>query len=288
MTLLGKLRYYIALLQTHRILTKVSGYPVTVTDCSEKQTPNSFVICGNSVLSGVPSPDTPVKIKHVGDYNAETGLYDIPISENGNTVGTVSLPEPLKRIENTAEKIDIYDYFNGKRGVFTGGNVFTKIFDGSETFTADTAQEGFLCFLYNENGNWFSHALCTHFPILDKGYYGNQKKEGIGQNLSTTASPFYFIVSETRVKNITEFKKLLKDEYDKGTPVTVFYERDAAVPYFGYYLNDILSEDGEKFSLEKNNIELANISLPKGRSVYSANTEIPPSKIEIEYYKEVT
>ena len=45
-----------------------------------------YKISGNSIQEGTPSPDNPIEIESVGDYDAETGKYKIPIEVSGKNL----------------------------------------------------------------------------------------------------------------------------------------------------------------------------------------------------------
>ena len=59
----------------------------------------SWGITGNTVQNGTPTPENPVEVQAVGDYDSETGLYRIPIvtkSDGAEPITTpIYLPTPL-------------------------------------------------------------------------------------------------------------------------------------------------------------------------------------------------
>lgn len=59
----------------------ISGAPpITLEDCVDDKSTINYQIYGNSMQDGEPSPDNPIEIKFVGDYDSETGKYRIPVT----------------------------------------------------------------------------------------------------------------------------------------------------------------------------------------------------------------
>ncbi len=62
----------------------VSGVPPLVLGKSAGNPLISWKIDGNTIQNGIPTPENPIEIRGVGDYNAEIGKYVIPIKTAGN------------------------------------------------------------------------------------------------------------------------------------------------------------------------------------------------------------
>lgn len=315
MTLLRKLQYYIAILQIKRKLVKKSGYPLAVTDSSEKQIPKSFKIYGNSAYERTPSPDTPISFNFVGGYNSETKKYDIPILANGDLLTTISLDAPLKCAGNA---VDTVGFSIGDGGTDDGDlllyqSINVKVLDGTEDFSAqedvsspvimDNIPDGYSVFRLNDSDVEIPRETrfespnisCSHFESAFLSYKEIEKESAFLYKAAVgDYRKIYFAISNTRVahNDVKAFKAWLASENAKGTPVTILYEgsRTLIKPLSlgtedGYA---ILMEDGESvIGLENNTAELLGITIPKGNCIITVGTQTPPSKIEIEYYADV-
>ena len=58
--------------------------PITLYYCVDDNSVINYQIYGNSMQDGEPSPDNPIEIKFVGDYDSETGKYRIPVTAYPN------------------------------------------------------------------------------------------------------------------------------------------------------------------------------------------------------------
>ncbi len=315
MTLLRKLQYYIAILQIKRKLVKKSGYPLTITDSSEKQVPKSFKIYGNSASEGTPSPDAPISFNFVGEYNSETKKYDVPILANGELLTTISLDAPLKCAGNSADTVG-YAIENGGEDdgvLWRYENIGVKVLDGTEDFSVredasspvltDNIPDGYSVFRLDDSSVSIPietpvgspSISCSHFESASLFYKEIEKESVFLYKLAVGESQkIHFAISETRVahNDVDAFKKWLASENEKGTPVTILYKKDMTLmeplslgTEDGYA---ILMEDGETvMGLENNNADLLGITIPKGNCIITVGTQTPPSKIEIEYYADI-
>lgn len=87
----------------NKVLEMVSGNPAKLTNSTGDALQN-YYIEGRSIQEGVPTPDAPVEIKSVGDYDATTGKYKIPIvvsGENYYSSDKLSFPN--------AQMVEVFD-----------------------------------------------------------------------------------------------------------------------------------------------------------------------------------
>ncbi len=71
----------------------ISGVPpITLPDCVDNNSLINYTISGNSVQGGIPTPDTPVEVESVGDYDEATGKYKIPVVCSGKNLFEIRSP----------------------------------------------------------------------------------------------------------------------------------------------------------------------------------------------------
>ncbi len=65
----------------------VSGiWRVTLSDCVDDDSLTGYTISGNSVQDGTPTPEMPVEVESVGEYDESTGKYKIPVICSGKNM----------------------------------------------------------------------------------------------------------------------------------------------------------------------------------------------------------
>lgn len=60
--------------------------PITLPDCVDEESLINYTIEGNSVQNGEPTPDAPIEVESVGEYDEETGKYKIPVVCGGKNI----------------------------------------------------------------------------------------------------------------------------------------------------------------------------------------------------------
>lgn len=102
---------------------------------------------------------------------------------------------------------------------------------------------------------WF----CSHYQSVP-----NSASWATYNNLISwsTTYPDYLVMRDIRFSDITSFKDFIKSEYDKGTPVTIYYQ-----------LAEPTSET----------VDVPQIPTLKGNNVIDINTEVQPSNVSITY-----
>ena len=178
----------------------------------------NYLIEGNTIQNGTPSPDNPIMPQGCGDLETvgtKAGQYKIPISSAGQTnniyLGEVQTTRIIKKLVLTGEELwgksgdGIYAYFGLRLG------------DSSTTFTT---------------------AVCTHYENVDV----NKTSSAIGFML--TASSKNLRIRPNDVENVTvnDFISYLAQQYANDTPVTIWYV--LATPETGV-VNEPLMKIGE-------------------------------------------
>ena len=141
--------------------TKVSGYPISVTDHLDAEQVIDYKVYGNSVQDGTPSTENPIEIKSVGDLVTDEaseyyGKYDIPISMRGKNIFS---------------------------GLTKGIGLNTA--NGSEVTNKDYSLSGYIPVNFNVNTNYLISGLRTTISTLIAAYNINKEFLGRTQSLRT-------------------------------------------------------------------------------------------------------
>ena len=232
----------------------VSGYPLTLSDCVENGLIN-LKISGNSVQDGTPSPENPIDVQSVGDYDEATQKYKIRIKINDENTVNIYLDEPLRKC---GEYADYVDYKNKKvirqigKYYITNEQTFNKygVTDKGlyryglypePSMVAGTRLLGFGNFLPNLRQSWLQ--------------WDNETL-----HLGQANSQIYIIVHNYYENDIDLYNYLSNN----GT-------NDI---YVIYILAEPIEED----------INIEKIQVKKGTNIISAETVLEPSNIEAQYY----
>ena len=68
------------------IRTITGALPLTLEGCVDEESIIDYTLYGQSVQNGTPTPDTPVEVESVGEYDETTGKYKIPIKVSGKNL----------------------------------------------------------------------------------------------------------------------------------------------------------------------------------------------------------
>ncbi len=244
-----------------RFIKTVSGVPpITLLNCIGSKSLVNYKIYGNSVQNGTPTPDSPVEVESVGELvtdetDANYGKYKIPVkcsNDKQEIITNIYLDEPLRKIGNYADYIDFKDKIIIR-------SIGQKTFVGNEGLDSTLMTNALVYPLNNKIGG---NAFCSHFvnkyplPIATERYWGY-----IGiSSLSQSGIGFFAVDSPYSEE---EFKQYLSEQKLNGTPVEVYYTYESK-----------LVEPIELFSLPTF----------KGTTIYSVDTSIQASNMEVTYY----
>ena len=62
------------------VRSAVGTFSLNLSDCVDRSSLINLSVSGNTAQSGTPSPDNPVEVKGVGDYDSESAKYKIPVT----------------------------------------------------------------------------------------------------------------------------------------------------------------------------------------------------------------
>lgn len=234
----------------------LSGIP-PLTFPSNGQPLLDYLISGNTVQNGTPTPDNPIMPVGTGDLETsgiKAGQYKIPISSAGQTT-----PVYLGEVETT-RKI--------KKLVLTGEEKWA-IYSG---FSAQN------CYQFNTNitnHNVNSEAISTHFV-----YTSTLRTLIDNDGTFMFDTNKYIRVHISSCTTLDDFKTYLQQQYANGTPVTVWYV--LAEPITGI-VNEPLMKIGDyadTVSKEQAGVEIPTV---RGTNTLDVLTAVKPSEIYIKY-----
>lgn len=266
-----KLAFMSIVNQVKGFVRSVSGrLPLTLEGCVNRESITNYKIYGQSIQDGEPTPDNPIEVKSVGEYNESIGKYEIPVtvSSDGESITTkIYLDEPLRKVGAFADYID---FENGK----VVRRVGETVIDSSINFYYSgysTNNESIVFFYPINAGNANSEddVLSNYFPTVEK----DGCRVWRAASASNTA---HFIKATNEIFGIdgaatTNDLKLNKIKAWLNT-------QNAVKPVLLYY---VLKNPTET------SITLPTIPTHKGTSIITVGTTIQPSQAEIEYYSNV-
>ena len=99
------------------IVNKVKGFirtitgalPLTLEGCVDGKSIIDYTLYGQSVQDGTPTPEMPIEVESVGEFDESTGKYKIPIKISSNDksmITNIYLDEPLRKVGDYADYID--------------------------------------------------------------------------------------------------------------------------------------------------------------------------------------
>ena len=226
--------------------------PVTIT--ADGTPLLDFLISGNTVQNGTPTPQNPIMPQGCGDLEtvgAKAGQYKIPISSANTTT-----PVYLGEVQSTRQI---------KKLVFTGGADENWVAYGlvPNTYRLSISSEPAI-------GN---PAVCTH--------YVNSPISSITSGKFTVGETYIYI-RYADVTDLTEFKQYLAQQYANGTPVCVWYvlanEKTGIV-------NEPLMRIGDYADTLSKAQALVSIPTNNGSTTIDVDTTLKPSEVYIKYMR---
>ncbi len=260
---------------------EINGTPPLTLDAIGKNV-LMYKIYGNSIQNGTPSPDNPVEVQSVGEpvfaklYDSDgfrltdsdgyklcsqdVARYCIPVVTSGvnreSLITNIYLDEPLRKIGDYADVIDF------ERGIVER-KIKKLVFDGSETFQLNSNNTVFVTFI-DDIGvfmNRNSPILSSHYQTASiyDDLYSRRMNYGVyfGASLADR-----ICIRNKDMTTVESFKEHLTEQYNAGTPVTVYYA--------------LAEPTTETLALPK-------IPTFSGTTIISTDTEVEPSDIEITY-----
>lgn len=249
------------------VRTLIGALPLTLEGCVDGDCITDYKIYGQSAQEGTPTPDNPIEVKSVGEYDETTNKYKIPITVSGYgkyITTNIYLDEPLRKVGDYADYID-----------FENSKVVRNIMHEKITTVASRSSNG-LIFLSVISKKPF----LTGSSINAIGYAVSNKFE---QHTGTYAS------GSNQIENCIGVKSAIQTYITggglnrvayvfKNNSITTVNLAQNAIGKDGFDVYYVLAESVEE------SVILPKIPTFKGTTVLSADTTIQPSNAEIEYY----
>ncbi len=241
---------------------RVSGaVPLTLPDCADRDSIISYTMSGNSVQNGTPTPENPVEVKSVGEYDEETGEYKIPVvcsDEKGNSVTTsIYLDEPLREISSYSDYID---FENQKVVRKIASEYITTVATKSSqsktygVFMSDISKKPLML------SSGFGYAVSNKFAI-----FSTMGLSSLGNN-PHCIMPYITSGKQNRIAYTFD-----------DTSITTVAQATEAIKE-GFEACYVLAEE------EETPITLPKLPTFKGTTVYRIDTSIQPSNMSATYY----
>lgn len=234
------------LVPCYRKADNVVGVYDLVNDVFYTNAGTGTFVKGNNVT---PTPEAPIEIQSVGEYDENLNKYKIPVKVNDN-VTNIYLDEPLRKVGDYADYID---FENGK---IVRNIVKINLSDLSWTTNSTSSKKGQfwakpnLNIIYPESTSLVSNFLCTDYSVVK--YTDYSLKDNIIYSANNTKLIY---VRDTDYTDLETFKSEVK----------------------GVLLLAQLATPTEE------TIELPNIPTIKGTTILSVDTNIQPSNVEVVY-----
>lgn len=241
----------------------ISGTPPLIFSDSVGKPLVNWSITGNTIQSGTPTPDNPVEVKGVGDYDAVTGKYKIPVVSRGKNylsslleIGTLSASEGLPVIMYTRLRTKDFTVLN--HGTYTveaiahnGEDLYCFVFE------YDTETETFIRRIPE---SWAKTPFTFTIDSQRKIKFLVSKTNGGTDKIYPSEIKFAGITNgDTKTSTIYLSSPLMADDtlYSNGT---------------------VLHSDG---TAEK--VDVPKLPTLKGNCTISVDTEVKPSEMSVTY-----
>lgn len=263
------------------IVNKVKGFirnvsgipPLTLPDCVDEDSLINYTINGNSLQNGTPTPENPVEVESVGDYDESTGKYKIPVVCSGKNMFQIRTPDLKGQSAYNGYGGMNYTVYDNSLilSAYTGIGFWFNNLEAGATYTLSckflTSGTSGVIFVIGQNQG--QSATST----TKKQAWNNQLKEGQYVALTFTADETNLLSFglgnsvEIEIGEIQLEKNSTRTDYEPYTePVTTTI-----------YLDKPLKE-GETLT---NPVRLPTV---KGTTIYTVDTTIQPSDMSVTYY----
>ena len=223
----------------------------------------AWSITGNTVQNGTPTPDNPVEVQGVGDYDSETGLYRIPVVTRGKNLFNCNDEPTLSKLTKmyTISNLDINKYY-------TCSTSFEKI-PGVE-----------LASLYFAGGNSTSNGVWKNTPKTFKPDANGQINVYV-RHIASYGAPAIFD------KVISGEITIMVEEGSTATPYEPYHEPITTPIYLPapLYSGEVMRSDGTITRSDGTTETFTAPQIPtlNGTTVIDVDTAVKPESMTIKY-----
>lgn len=216
---------------------------------------SDYLISGNTVQDGTPSPDMPVDVVGCGVWDETNRSYKLPLTVNGTEypiyLGQVSTTRRIKKL------------------VLTGGESWSRHTDTGTFVLAISGSDA----AYLISGE--VTCICTHYPAQNNTASYSQMAD---KKICMRANSSNAWIRDTDYSTSADFKSYLAAQYAAGTPVTVWYV--LAEPVTGI-VNEPLHKIGDYADTISFAQAGATIPTVSGANVLDMTSNVKPSEVYI-------
>lgn len=275
------------------IVNRVKGFVRTVTGtlplmlegCVDEESIIDYTLYGQSVQDGTPTPETPIEVESVGEFDESTGKYKIPIKVSGKNLFDVSSVKKLydsngKDISNFLIVED--EVLRNKYGAYANSNYIpcnvTTLSAGTYTLSCEVSGtgSGYIGMFINKSNQraTFKNPNGVDWGEISYTFTLEEESTITGIQLQGFGNASNYLELEIYFRNIQI------EESDTATDYEPYHEPITT----NIYLDEPLGA-GQSINYKKDSLP----PLPtfKGTSIISTDTTIQPSNAEIEYYSNV-
>ena len=241
---------------------KSKGYPLT-----------AWSITGNTVQNGTPTPENPVDVQCVGDYDSETGLYKIPVVTRGKNLFDYKTMYGVldKYLNENGEVLNSFGFWAITDYIPCSGTVFTINSIGGILPA--------VC-LYDSHKNFITG--------LAYGTGGAELKKPITIKSETNASYIrfsYCIMSKPGTSD--DLSKIQIEEGSTATPYEPYHEPIITPIYLPtpLYSGEVMRSNGTITRSDGTTETFTAPQIPtlNGTTIIDVYTAVKPSNVYIEY-----
>ena len=267
------------------IRTITGALPLTLEGCVDEESIIDYTLYGQSVQNGTLTPEMPVEVESVGEYDEIIGKYKIPIKVSGKNLFDVSSVKKLydsngKDISNFLIVED--EVLRNKYGAYAESNYIpcnvTTLSAGTYTLSCEVSGtgSGYIGMFINKSNQRATFKTPNGVDWGEISYTFTLEEESTitGIQLQGFGNASNYLQLEIYFRNIQI------EESDTATDYEPYHEPITT----NIYLDEPLGE-GQSINYKKDG--LPTIPTFKGTSIISADTTIQPSNAEITYYSNV-
>lgn len=194
------------------------------------------------------------------------GKYKIPITV-GSTTKNIFINQPIRKIGNYSDSI-------GSDGVITR-NIKKLVLTGEETWVYESAYTRFYMEFQNSLiiGLRLTPAFCTHFQVISDGRPIADVPDDSMYSNSNVDMKWFF--KNTEYTSVDAWKYYLTQQYQNGTPVTVWYVLATPDTTETTTIPTISTVNGSDTLTTGTPITPSNITISTSSSVYPKNPIYP-------------
>lgn len=284
------------------IVNKVKGFirtitgvlPLTLEGCVDEESIIDYTLYGQSVQDGTPTPETPVEVESVGEYDETTGKYKIPIKVSGKNLlspqkwvsgqhldGIIAYPN-VNYITSIGENY-IEANFAAWRGVASEKFEYAKVNTVGFKINKNQVVDDYIIYYiglqgYDVDGKKTVFKQLSRSVVADKEYVFKKNNGNFVLGLSTTSVRLCILSRSQAITGLRVYDFYSTNDAETG------YEPYHEPITTNIYLDEPLGE-GQSINYKKDGLPA--IPTFKGTSIITADTTVQPSNAEIEYYSNV-